>query len=169
MEKASMTEIEQLKQIALAPEMPMDQRSEAATLLIRLEEEAIRSEGVEDDDPEVLKLLQPWSRDTPTNAMIADMVANYTGGRSINGYSLPDARAEVLERRILRLRLAVAVDEALPLTVREAAVDAIRRDPSRPYYSRACLDMIKQPTDTKSSERGPVQVVRPPREFVDVW
>lgn len=169
METASMTEIEQLKQIALDPDMPPDQRCEAATLLVKLQEEVIRSEGVADDDDEVVALLKPWPRDLPWQAGLADIAAPHTKNRSITGYSLPDARAEVLERRVLRLRLSIVVDEALPLTLREAVVDTIRRDPSRPYYCRAAMETIKKSSDTKYTADGTVPVARPPREFCDVW
>lgn len=144
-----MTEIEQLRKIAQDPSMPMDSRQEAATLLVRLQEEAIRSEGVADDDDEVAVLLKPWPRDLPWQAGLADIAAPHTQGRSLTGWSLPDARAEVLARRILRLRLAVVVDEGLPMVLRESVVDTIRRDTSQPYYSRATMDTIKKPSDTK--------------------
>lgn len=173
-----MTEIEQLKQIVLDENMPIDSRREAAALLIRLEEEAIVSKGVEDDDPEVVQIMQPWPRDTALNASIADMFAPVTNGRSINGWDLVDARAEVLKQKVLRQRLQTVVDESLPRVLREAGAAAVKAVlPSGNHFEinsvspSAMVDKAKLPTGTKwtSASRGPVPVVRPPVEYSDLW
>jgi hypothetical protein len=92
------------------------ERQTAATHLVALKDTA--TDPIADDDPDVLELLKPWPQDSEFDISLAQTWAEVTGGRSLHGWSLPDAREQVAKDRLSSARYAAVRDETLPLMER---------------------------------------------------
>jgi len=117
-------EIEALRGMTLDETLPIAERRDAATHLVHMSVAAVVEP--KDDDAEVLKLLKPWRRDTEVHAWLADEFAKISKGRSINGYTLPDAKEAVERSWRYRLLRQLIDDTGYPL-VKAAAKDALER------------------------------------------
>jgi hypothetical protein len=172
--------IEELRVVVADESVGMAARRDAAAHLTKLHLASI--EEVSDTDEEVLELMKPWRRDTAAYALMADWGAEATKGRSMNGWSLIDAKAEVTKRRKLRALLSVVVNAGLSELEKVAAIDTLIADYLHPegvhrknrYTPERMLDAVKAPTATRhyhdmdgNAYLAPVQ--RPPMQFSDVW
>jgi hypothetical protein len=119
-----LSEIEALRGMTTDEALPIVERRDAATHFVRLSVAAVGE--AKDDDEEVLKLLKPWRRDTEVHAWLADEFAKVSKGRSIDGYTLPDAKDAVERSWKCRLLNQLIDDRDFPL-IKAAAKDALER------------------------------------------
>lgn len=119
----------------------------------------------QDDDPEVLKRMQPWE-DPKLAALMG-------GGK---GENLADAKAEVWKRHRTRAVLAIIANEQEPHVLREAACAWILADhpiakwKHNNYDPQRLLAEMLPPSGTKVVAFGEkVPVERPPRGLQDLW
>ena len=112
-------ELDQLRTVVSNESLPLTERKDAAAHAVRLMIAAITEPA--NDDPEVVKLMQPWPRETELDRQIADLFARTSDGRGTNGYTLADAKATVLKRRKRLLIVALAESETENPLVRDAA------------------------------------------------
>jgi hypothetical protein len=166
-------EISQLRAAVEDTALPLSERKDAAEHLVKVVVKAVPDPA--DDDPEVVELRTPWE-----NTEITKLFSKGPNTVPLSGHSLPDAKAKVLQRRTLRAALAVVVDSTANQLERLAACERILEDhpqiskwrynsytPERMLVEVLPADSVKW--DALSWRRGPVPVVRPPRELSDVW
>jgi hypothetical protein len=168
-----MTDSIEKVRMAIADEsLPDVERRELAEHLIELQIAAVTAEGIQSDDPEVITLMQPWD-----NTALAASAAEATGGRSVNGWCLKDARTKVLERHRLRVLLSTICDDAAHHLERLAACTVIL-DGYLPiqgkhrrggYTPEKLLSEVLPTSATKWKSAGRLPVQRPPRSYADVW
>lgn len=114
--------------------LPVGERRNAATILVKLLLAGVPEPS--DDDDEVEKLRQPWPRNTPDEVCMADMtmkaleelgMKDYTHGRTVE-----EARLVVLNKRKRARLVEIAADPKEASLVRDVAAlelggPAIRR------------------------------------------
>jgi hypothetical protein len=158
------SDIEQLRAIASNESLAMDERRNAAALTVKLTDAAITSAGVADDDPEVLKFMKPWRRDTPFSDSVAEMFLAV--GVATNGHTLEKSKAMALKRKTTQSRLAKVVDETLPRLEREAAAEAIKND--LPEHNKFSVNNIG-PAGMVDTIKSAAEQLSRPLELSDVW
>jgi hypothetical protein len=173
--QATETKINELRAIIADEQVGITERRAVAAHVVRLQAETV--EDASPDDPEVVALKQPWPRDTAVDREIADQWSRVTNGRSVNGWSEADALAKTTERHRLRVLLALIVDECLHRLERLAACQAVIDSHLRSQGSlrnaaltaESLLAKVIPPDAVKWTDKGMMSVVRPPREYADLW
>lgn len=131
-----------------------------------------------DEDAEVISLQEPWSRETEADRLVFDLMSKITNGKSTNGRSLANAKAEVHRRNKLRLVLAVIVDTEAHRLERLAACERVLQDHPQiskwaigNYSAERLLSEVLPAGATKlvSAFKPPQRVSRPPHSIADVW
>ena len=150
--------------------LSIEERKDAAALFVTLTVETVTDPA--DDNPEVAALRQPWD-----DKFLAECAAPATNGRSLTGWSLPDAREHVAKRHRQRVVLALIVDEALPRLIRLAACQTMLDSFLHPngrhrkgaYSPERLLSEVAPADAYKWTTQGKLPVSRPPLTVADVW
>jgi hypothetical protein len=104
------------------------ERKDAAVLLVGLLVSEVPQPA--DDDPEVIRRMQPWPRNSESERWLADSFSAATRGRSVHGYSLNDAKLAAHEA-IVKVQLKrLTKNTGEHQFIRDAAA-ARMREPSR--------------------------------------
>lgn len=151
-------QMEKLREVVEDESLTLSARRDAATHLTDL-----RVAGVPaalDSDEEVKALMTPWS-----DPVFAAQWAEASKGRSVNGWSLRDALAEVTQRRKLRVLLSSVCDESLSRVERLASAEKVLADFMQPggFYRR------NQYTSQRLLENIRPQAGKVPMTLSDVW
>jgi hypothetical protein len=162
--------IEALRTVVEDEGLDITQRRDAAAHIVTLTVDAVPE--VPDTDAEVVTLTTPWA-----DPVLAKIAADATGGRSVNGYSLPDAKQTVFKRHRLRAVLAIICDETAHKLTRLAACqtaldsflhpNGVHRRSS--YTAERLLAEVRPSDSFKWTSKGKLPVRRPPIEQADVW
>lgn len=164
------TELDKLRAVVEDEQQPLPARRSAADHLVRLGVEAVEATDVQDDDPEVVELRSPWK-----NVEVAQLFSKNPDARPLKGWSLPDARAEVIQRRKLRAILATVVDETAHPFERLAGCGAILKDHAvgkwrrNGYTPERLLNEVLPANGSKWTPKGKAPIQRPPQSLQDVW
>jgi len=117
-------EIEALRAIVADEALTITERRDAAEHAVRLIVASVPD--VLNTDVDVAVLLNPWPRETQQQRWLADSWADVSKGRSLHGYTVPDAKAAVLKRRVRLLLESLTADQDEHLYVRQAAQSALQ-------------------------------------------
>jgi hypothetical protein len=162
--------IEALRTVVEDEGLDIAQRRDAAAHIVTLTVDAVPE--VPDADTEVVTLTTPWA-----DPVLAKIAADATGGRSVNGYSLPDAKQTVIKRHRVRALLAVVVDDTAHKLIRLAACQTALDGFLHPngvhrrsaYTAERLLAEVRPSDSFKWTSKGKEQIARPPLSLADVW
>jgi hypothetical protein len=169
------TKIDGLRSLVADESLPLTERRDAAAYVIRLMVESIPVPKADDD--EVVELQKPWH-----DPFLAELGAAATFGRSLSGWSLKDAIAEVHRCHQLRAVLSIVVDDTAHRLERLAACQYVL-DNSHPegtwrrnnYSPENLLDKVEWRVRCKPNggfehyRADPPKGARPPMSLSDVW
>ena len=164
-------QLEPLRTVVEDESLDIAARRAAAAHVVQLVVDGVPDPS--DDDLEVVQLCTPWA-----DQELAKLASEGTGGRSVNGWSLSDARQRVLTRLKVRAVLDIVVDEAAHKLIRLASCQTMLDTFMNPnghyrrnaYTAERLLAAIIPAGSQKWVSGGrKEQVVRPPRDLGDVW
>jgi hypothetical protein len=163
-------ELAGLRAVVADEDKPLAERTAAAAHIVTLALGAVTDPA--DDDAEVAELVKPWA-----DPVLAKMAAEVTGGRSVNGHSLPDAKQTVFKRRRWRAVLTIICDETAHKLTRLAACQTALDSFLHPngahrkagYSAERLLAEVKPADGFKWTSKGKLPVCRPPVQQSDLW
>ena len=170
-------EYQQLRAAVSNVALPIGERQSAAEHLVRLMVAGVPVPA--DDDAEILELRTPWKDDGKlgSNAPAACRARNEVFGWHVDGPTLSQAKRHVHDRHMLRLLLAIIVDESVHRLERLEACRVVLGDNLRPrspqrrnnYSPEKLLAEVLPSGAFKLTASGRAKVSRPPLAVADVW
>jgi hypothetical protein len=164
----SSKKIQELRQIVRDEQASIIDRKVVAEHMMQVLVDSVPEPS--DDDPEVLRLRQPWK-----DRALADIMAK-GAGVAVNGETLSDAKEAVFGRKKLRAVLDVIVDEAAHRLEKLAACQRVLGDHPgfhnwglNGYTPEHLLAVVLPVGSFKWTSTGKHPVQRPPMSLADVW